>query len=387
MRPILLSCALVAAVGCRVAGGQNPRAACVKVDSSRVYYEECGQGTTLVLLHDGLMHSSTWDAVWPALCQRFHVVRYDRRGMGRSDPPRIPFIPTEDLTAILSDRHIDRATLIGSSSGAGLAIDYAFRHPDRVDRLVLIGPVVHGMTSSQYFLDRGTTNNVPLAKGDVRSAARNWADDRFQIGGTNPKARTELYDALVANPQNLNYAGDLELRFAVPAAARLGEIRAPTLILVGESDIADVHAYAGAIELGVWGSKREVVAGAGHLVQLEQPAWLAERITRFLAATPLAVVAPDRLQALAGTYSPVLYSRPGEFFVKDGRLVVHVATERDLPMFAESDSVFYALGWDGVRFVFHRGGSERATQVEITSSREPVHSALRSTNLTEALRN
>ncbi|HKW46551.1 MAG TPA: alpha/beta hydrolase [Gemmatimonadaceae bacterium] len=361
----------------RVAAGQGSSAGYIRADSSRVYYEECGQGVPLVLLHDGLMHSATWDGVWSELCRKFHVLRYDRRGMGRSDQPKIPFLPTEDLSALLADRHLEHATLIGSSSGAGLAVDYAFRHPDRVDRLILIGPVVHGMTSSQYFLDRGARNSAPLAKGDVSSAARNWADDRFQIAGPNAKAREELYRALVAYPQNLTYSASLELRFAVPAAARLGEIRAPTLILVGESDIADVHAYAGAIELGVWGSVREIVVGAGHLVQLEQPAWLVNRITAFITATPVVSVGSARLQSLAGTYTPVLYGRPGEFVVREDRLVARVATERDLSLFAANDSTFYALGWDGVHFVFHRDSLGRGTRVQITSAREPAHSALR----------
>jgi len=150
----------------------------------------------------------------------------------------------------------------------------------------------------------------------------------------------------------VDYKGDLELRFAVPAAARIGEIRAPALILVGESDIADVHAYAGAIELGVWGAKREVVRDAGHLLQLEQAALVATKITRFIEDHPLAEVSEPQRQRLAGSYAPLLFGRPGDLGVMDGRLVLHIATERDLPLFASNDSTFYALVWGGMRFAF-----------------------------------
>src|SRR5262245_39705733 len=101
----------------------------LRVDGGALYFEECGHGPAIVLLHDGLLHSITWDAVWPDLCRRYHVLRYDRRGMGRSPPATAPFVPADDLAELLRDRHVDRATLIGSSSGSGLAIDFALRHP------------------------------------------------------------------------------------------------------------------------------------------------------------------------------------------------------------------------------------------------------------------
>ena len=348
-------------------------------DSARLYFDECGRsnaGPALVLLHDGLLHSVTWDEVWPLLCQRFHVLRYDRHGMGRSEAPRKPIIATEDLTALLADRGIATATLVGSSSGAGIAIDYAFRHPDMVDRLVLIGPVVHGMSSSAYFLNRGTKNNAPLAGGNTTEAARNWANDKYQIADGHDQARRALFNALASNPRNLLYKGDLELQFAVPAATRISEVGAPTLILVGESDIADVHAYAGAVELGDWGALREVVSNAGHLVQLEQPAFLSGRIADFIAQTPVVVVNPSTLASYVGTYDGLMYGRPGKFVVSNGRLMISVPTQRDLPMFPSSDSTFYALAWGGLRVVFRRDSAARVTAVSVADG-SGTHRALR----------
>jgi hypothetical protein len=61
-----------------------------------------------------------------------------------------------------------------------------------------------------------------------------------------------------------------------------------------------------------------------------------------------------------------MYGRAGDFLVGDGRLLVRVPTERDLPLFASSDSTFYALRWGGVHFTFHRDTSGRATSVEVS---------------------
>jgi hypothetical protein len=61
----------------------------VDVGGSKIWYEECGSsapGPAVVLRHDGLVHAITWDDVWAPFCSRYHVLRYDRRGYGRSEP-------------------------------------------------------------------------------------------------------------------------------------------------------------------------------------------------------------------------------------------------------------------------------------------------------------
>src|SRR5215471_16211629 len=66
------------------------------ISGSKIYYEQCGSGASIVLLHDGLVHAISWDGIWSPLCGKYHVIRYDRRGYGRSDRPKTPFSPTDD---------------------------------------------------------------------------------------------------------------------------------------------------------------------------------------------------------------------------------------------------------------------------------------------------
>ena len=130
------------------------------VGGVKLWYEECGSQNSpaVVLLHDGLLQSITWDGVWPALCAKYHVVRYDRRGYGRSETAKAPFVPEDDLLKIMRQVHMTRAFVWGNSSGGGLALDFALAHPEMVEGLFLIGPVVHGMASSDYFNERGSRN-------------------------------------------------------------------------------------------------------------------------------------------------------------------------------------------------------------------------------------
>src|SRR5215470_5825104 len=179
--------ALTLCVSCQAQLNSSPGKApgdYLEVGKAKLYYEQCGtSGPSVVLLHDGLVHSITWDDVWRPRCAKYHVWRYDRRGYGRSDAATAAFVPEDDRYQLMRAVKMERAILAGNSSGAGLALDFALAHPEMVDGLLLIGPVVHGMSSSTYFLERGNKNNAPLNKNDVASAAENWSQDRFLISG------------------------------------------------------------------------------------------------------------------------------------------------------------------------------------------------------------
>ncbi|MFN2623575.1 MAG: alpha/beta fold hydrolase [Chthoniobacterales bacterium] len=248
------------------------------VSRSKIYYEECGSGPAIVLLHDGLLHSVVWDEVWQPLAAKYHVIRYHRRGYGRSDPATSLFSPTEDLAKLLTHLKVQHAVMVGSSSGGALAIE----HPEMVAGLFLIGPVLHGMDYSAEFRERANRNNEPMERDDARAMARNWSQDKFLIAGTNEKARRKIYEQLVADAEKLKeYDAGLEEKLSPPASKRLGEIKAPTLILVGEADTSDVRAHSEAIHAGISGSERVVVKDAGHLIQLDKPEELVQRLETF----------------------------------------------------------------------------------------------------------
>ena len=322
-----------------VAGGAG--SGYIDAGGSKLYFEECGSGPGVVLLHDGLLHSVTWDEVWPALCSKYHVVRYDRRGYGRSEAAKAPFSAEKDLEQVLRRTGMAHAVLVGNSSGAGLALDFAISHPAMVEGLFLIGPVVHGMRSSAFFLSRGERNNAPLAHDDVKGAAENWSKDAFAIAGTNEAARKKVFEALAQNPQNLKIAGQFEKRPAPPTVVRLGEIEAPTLMLVGAADIADVHAFAGAIQAAVPVSRREVWADAGHMIQLEKPQEVVARLERFVTLVERKRVAlnADVLRSYAGQYS--FFGQPTTVAVKGDHLILQLNGDADIPLFAASDTRFF----------------------------------------------
>lgn len=254
-----------------------------EVEGGKVAYETCGSGEkAIVLLHDGILHSAAYDDVWPLLCQRFKVVRYDRRGYGQTPAATTPFGSGDDLAAVMKAAGVSHATLVGSSAGGGIAVDFALAHPEAVDGLVLAGPWISGFKPSAGFIARGLKLAVLIKTGNLEGAVK----DPYILSPSADAERARVLALLKANPQNLaNPSGKVE-RAGPDAKDRLPQIRVPTLVLVGEVDIGDVFDQARAVASAVPGAKLETVPATGHFMYLEKPQDFAQRVTAFVEAQP-----------------------------------------------------------------------------------------------------
>ena len=263
-------------------GSTPARADMMGITGSRLSVESCGAGPrTIVLLHDGILHSAAYDAVWSQLCERFRVIRYDRRGYGASAPATGPYAPVRDLEAVLKGQGVTRATFVGASSGGGLAVDFALTHPESVDGLVLAGPWVAGFKPTFGFTIRNLTLLALFRAGLLDQAVR----DPYILTRDADAARAQVATWLRASPGNVT-AGAAE-RFTLLARPRLGEIRAPTLVLVGASDMRAVRVQATEIANRVQNGRLVIVPSAGHFMYVEQPADFAARVIAFMAPDPV----------------------------------------------------------------------------------------------------
>jgi pimeloyl-ACP methyl ester carboxylesterase len=256
----------------------------LEVENGELYYEIAGHGDdTIVFIHDGLVHAEVWKNQYSTFSEEFRVVRYDRRGYGRSPMPEEPYSNIEDLRQVFEALKIDKAILIGMSAGGGLALDFTISHPDRVSSLIVVGAVVSGFGYSNHFLTRG--GRLEAADYADPDKLLNYfvREDPYEIAPQNTEVREELWALLESYPQNIDFSKN---RMALPpdrqAIGVLNEIRVPTLIVVGESDIPDVFVHAGAIESGIPFAQKVIVRNAGHLVPLEQPEAFNEQVLNFL---------------------------------------------------------------------------------------------------------
>lgn len=267
------------AAGCLLLGSAPAQAAprLIPVADGQISYETCGSGPkAVVLLHDGILDGSAFNAVWPLLCAKARVVRYDRRGYGASPPAAAPYDAVADLDAVMTAAGVGRATLVGSSSGGGVAVDFALAHPDKVDGLILVGAAVNGFKPTEHFLKRTMTLVTLLSQGRLADAAK---DPYILTPGAEAQRAFVIAD-LTAHPGNFGAAR--MIKDGPEVMGRLGEIKAPTLIVTGEVDIADVHAHAGALEALIPGAQRIVMTGGGHFIYLERPDTFAETVSAFV---------------------------------------------------------------------------------------------------------
>jgi pimeloyl-ACP methyl ester carboxylesterase len=259
------------------------RAEMVDVDGGQLYYETCGAGPrAIVLAHDGVVDSASFDDMWPILCKDFRVVRYDRRGYGRSPAAKAPYSPQEDLGAVMAAAKMDRASLVGFSFGGGLVLSYAIQHPEQVDRLVISGAALNGFTLSKHFTSRNTRLFIPMILGNVNALIANAAKDPWLFAPGHDAARERAVAISKASPQNITHQLRDPMRGWPSDLPRMPGMTTPTLILVGDHDIPDVHAMAGAAQVLIPGARRIVIDDADHLMQLEHPKEIAELIADFV---------------------------------------------------------------------------------------------------------
>jgi pimeloyl-ACP methyl ester carboxylesterase len=259
-----------------------PRNGIAEVNGTRLYYETTGSGRHVVLLHGGNLDSRMWDDQMPFLAKSFTVTRYDIRPYGRSALTEKGFSSVDDLAALMDVLGIKRASLVGLSLGGRIAVDFALTHPDRVDRLVLIGPGLTGFPFNEK--DEAVLAMIARArKGDAQGAMALWLEHPMMAPAmARPALAARIRPIAMDNAKIWTNLPVEERVPSPPAIKRLGEIRAPTLVIVGERDVPDIQQIVKLIAAGVKGARIEVVPRAAHMSNMEDPARVNRLLGEFL---------------------------------------------------------------------------------------------------------
>lgn len=258
------------------------------VNGALLYYEVAGDGPPLVLIHAGIADCRMWDGQMEELGRRHTVVRYDVRGFGRSDMPPEPFSHRDDLRSLLDVLGLERVALLGASMGGGIAIDTTLESPARVTALIAVGAALGGSQPSAALLERWGEIDALAEAGNLGAAVElelaMWVDGpgrrRDQVDPTVRERVREMNTAIFERslqPQGTPQPLD------PPAAGRLAEIGAPTLVIVGDGDVPDMLATADRLAAGIRGARKAVIHGVAHLPNMERPAEFNRLVLEFLA--------------------------------------------------------------------------------------------------------
>jgi 3-oxoadipate enol-lactonase len=255
-----------------------------------VSYESRGSGPPVVFVHAAIADSRMWEPQWTSFAGRHRLLRFDLAGFGRTAIERLPLTHAQDVVGLLDELEIGAAGVVGASLGGRVALEVAVARPDLVRALVLVDAGLPGVDWSEAVRAYGAAEDEAVARGDLAAATeinlRMWVDGpRRTAADVDPAVR-----AAVAEMQRRA----LELQapcwerldedLLVPdVAERLDEVEAPTLVLVGEEDVDDMHVLARRFAAEIPRARLATIPGAAHVPSLEQPAAFDELVLEFLA--------------------------------------------------------------------------------------------------------
>jgi pimeloyl-ACP methyl ester carboxylesterase len=255
-------------------------------DGARLYYEVAGEGPAVTLLHPGLWDCRTWDREFETWRDRFRVMRYDQRGYGRSSRPEpgAPYSHIGDLVALLDLIGIDRTALVGCSMGGALAIDATLTVPGRVWALVAVATALGGFQETEdeaaWWDERAAPIEAAMEAGDLERA-QDLSLAIWATMGLHDAAGARIKEIARDNIHELTMDESGAEGLDPPAAARLGEIDVPTLVVAARHDPPDALRTSEAIAWGVPGA-RIVTLEADHVVNLRVPEAFDDAVSTFL---------------------------------------------------------------------------------------------------------
>ncbi|MFI1165454.1 alpha/beta hydrolase [Streptomyces sp. NPDC020801] len=252
----------------------------LEVDGALLTYDDegprDGDGVPLVFVHGWTADRHRWDHQLEHFSVKRRVVRLDLRGHGESGGAGSRTIeePARDVLALLDHLHIDRFVLIGHSMGGMIAQTIALAHPERVERLVLVGSISRMAYSRGRGLLMAASTLVPFKLFVAANIQR-----AFAPGYPREEIRRHIR-ASAATPREVVMTCYSAMR-AFDVLDRVGEIRVPTLLVHGCHDIQ--LPVRQMLRMATAYPDAEVrVIDAGHELPLEKPAELTAALDRFV---------------------------------------------------------------------------------------------------------
>jgi pimeloyl-ACP methyl ester carboxylesterase len=256
----------------------------VEVNGLKTHYNELGSGPALICMHGGGPGASGFSNFRQnigVLAQSYRTILIDQPGFGQSDVPGDGFNNADHLKAFMTALGIEKASLIGNSMGANIALRFVFKYPESVDKMILMGPGAIG----------------PLFGSTGPSVGNNAIQDFYLGDGPSEEKLANLLKLIVFNPEQYLKPEVLKERFqaalrpdvvewrrnnALAAASRpvpvagldmmveCTKIKAPTLILWGIEDRFNPVEVGMQLCKLIPGSQLHVFAEVGHWVQVER---------------------------------------------------------------------------------------------------------------------
>jgi len=256
------------------------------VNNITIAYDDCGEGPALLLIHGFPLNRQMWQAqLLPLASAGYRVIAPDLRGFGSSGAPAEGYSMdgfADDLVAFLDALQIDRAVVGGMSMGGYILLDLLERHPERVAAACFIA------TKSSADDEEGRARRSAMAAQAERLGAnpiiKNFAELLFapETMHRQPALIAQVTSWMRSTPPRALAGGLLAMRDRKDYTPLLPGFRQPSLVVVGSEDRASSHAAIELFTSGLPSCTSQVISGAGHMVNMEQPGEFNATLLRFL---------------------------------------------------------------------------------------------------------
>jgi 3-oxoadipate enol-lactonase len=256
----------------------------VKANGIQINYAIEGSGPWVVMSHSLACAIPMWNEQAEALKGKYKVLRFDTRGHGATDAPAGAYtldLLAADLHGLLGALGVTSPHFVGLSMGGMIGMTYALQHPGVFKSLVLCD------TSS-----RMPPEAKPVWEERIKTATEKGmeplVDPTLKRWFTEPyfakrNSVIERVAGLIRTTPTQGYAGCCQAIPKIDLTDRLGSIKCPVQVIVGEKDVGTPVAMSEAIHQAIPGSELVIIPDASHLSNLEQPAAFNAALLRFLA--------------------------------------------------------------------------------------------------------
>jgi aminoacrylate hydrolase len=232
-----------------------------------LYYEEHGEGEPLLLVSGLGGVASYWKPNLPAFTKKYRVILHDHRGSGASTHSRMKYSVdqmTDDLVRLMDHLGIERAHLVGQSTGGAIGQTLAITRPERVGKLVLAGTWPR---ADAYFLRLFEARRELLMSSGITAYIR--ALPVFLYPPRFVSANIRLFEerekvAIPASPPAEVIAARIDAILAFDRSAGLGRIEAKTLVICARDDIITPLHFSEELARRIPGAALKVLERGGH---------------------------------------------------------------------------------------------------------------------------
>jgi 3-oxoadipate enol-lactonase len=270
-----------------------------QVNGIEMYYEEQGSGDPLLLIMGLAADSVAWMFQLPDFSKHYRTIVFDNRGVGRSSKPAGPYTiaqMADDAAGLLDKTGIQRTHVVGVSMGGMIAQELALRHPSRVRSLVLACTYAKPDAGVERQMESSLTafGGTRGPNGEIQVDLSNLDPMMFfqHLLPTVFNAQfimTELPKLMQVFSGALQYGFSMEAILAQTVATqshdtldRIGDIKVPTLVLTGDSDLLIPPTCSDTLAAKIPGAKLVTIPGGSHGFNFETPDLFNREVLSFL---------------------------------------------------------------------------------------------------------